>query len=363
MRQDKKQQLLSVEGLSIGFATEEGPIRVVEDISFAVASGETLGLVGESGCGKSVTAQTLMRLLPSPPARIEAGRIVFEGTDLAQAGEARMRKIRGNELAMIFQEPMTSLNPTMTIGAQIGEALLLHRGLGAGQARPKVLEMLTQVGIGRPEKRFAQYPHELSGGLRQRVMIAMALICNPRLLIADEPTTALDVTIQAQILELMKALQRDSGIAILLITHDLGVVEEMCDHVVVMYAGRIAEAAPAATLFARPRHPYTAGLLAASPRNARRGATLTTIPGTVPPPGKRGQGCSFADRCARALERCRRDVPPLMDHDKVGSDRPNLASTIDSNNLARNLREKPVSAFSHPAPGDEHRVACWNPVP
>lgn len=322
---ERKPALLSVQGLSIGFTTEEGPIRVVDDVSFAVAAGETMGLVGESGCGKSVTAQTIMRLLPSPPSRIEAGRIDFDGSDLAQADELAMRKIRGDKIAMIFQEPMTSLNPTMTIGAQIAEALLLHRGLKARDAGPKVLDMLTQVGIGRPEKRFTQYPHELSGGLRQRVMIAMALICGPKLLIADEPTTALDVTIQAQILELMKALQRERAIAILLITHDLGVVEEMCDHVVVMYAGRIAEKAPAKDLFARPRHPYTAGLLAASPRNARRGETLTTIPGTVPPPGKRGEGCSFAERCARALPRCHHDVPPLT--------------------------------------GDAHLAACWNPVP
>jgi oligopeptide/dipeptide ABC transporter ATP-binding protein len=322
---DARPALLSVRGLSIGFTTEEGPIRVVEDVSFTVAAGETMGLVGESGCGKSVTAQSIMRLLPSPPSRIEAGSIDFDGEDLARADEAAMRRIRGDKIAMIFQEPMTSLNPTMTIGEQIGEALLLHRGLKARDAKPKVLDMLTQVGIGRPEKRYAQYPHELSGGLRQRVMIAMALICGPQLLIADEPTTALDVTIQAQILELLQALQRERQIATLLITHDLGVVEEMCDHVVVMYAGRIAEKAPAKELFAHPRHPYTAGLLAAAPRNARRGQTLVTIPGTVPPPGKRGQGCSFAERCARALPRCRQDVPPLT--------------------------------------GDSHLAACWNPVP
>jgi oligopeptide/dipeptide ABC transporter ATP-binding protein len=325
MRADKSAALLSVEGLSIGFATEEGPVRVVEDISFAVKSGETLGLVGESGCGKSVTAQTIMRLLPSPPARIEGGSVGFNGTDLARASEAQMRKIRGNDIAMIFQEPMTSLNPTMRIGDQIAESLLLHKGARSSDARPKVLEMLRHVGIGRPETRANQYPHELSGGLRQRVMIAMALICEPRLLIADEPTTALDVTIQAQILELMKTLQKDLGIAILLITHDLGVVEEMCQEVVVMYAGRIAEKAPAKSLFATPRHPYTVGLLAASPRKAQRGRILPTIPGTVPPPGKRGQGCSFAERCFRALPRCRQDVPPLS--------------------------------------GDDHLAACWNPVP
>jgi oligopeptide/dipeptide ABC transporter ATP-binding protein len=320
-----KAPLLSVEGLSIGFATEEGSIRVVEDVSFSVRGGETVGLVGESGCGKSVTAQTIMRLLPSPPARIEAGCVGFDGTDLVQASEAQMRKIRGNQIAMIFQEPMTSLNPTMTIGEQIAEGLLLHRGAKSSQARHRVLDMLKQVGIGRPEKRFAQYPHELSGGLRQRVMIAMALICQPKLLIADEPTTALDVTIQAQILELMKALQRDLDIAVLLITHDLGVVEEMCQEILVMYAGRIVEKAPARVLFRKPRHPYTAGLLAASPRKAPRGSALPTIPGTVPAPGKRGQGCSFAERCARALPRCRIDVPPLV--------------------------------------GDAHLAACWNPVP
>jgi peptide/nickel transport system ATP-binding protein len=325
MRPNRSTSLLSVEGLSIGFATEEASIRVVEDVSFAVTGGKTLGLVGESGCGKSVTAQTIMRLLPSPPARIEAGRIGFDGIDLATASEAQMRKIRGNDIAMIFQEPMTSLNPTMTIGDQIGEALLLHRGARPADVRAPVLDMLKQVGIGRPEKRFAQYPHELSGGLRQRVMIAMALMCQPKLLIADEPTTALDVTIQAQILELMKKLQRDLDIAIVLITHDLGVVEEMCEEVVVMYAGRIAEKAPAKSLFAKPRHPYTAGLLAASPRKARRGETLPTIPGTVPPPGKRGDSCSFADRCPRALPRCRQEVPPLV--------------------------------------GGDHRAACWNPVP
>jgi oligopeptide/dipeptide ABC transporter ATP-binding protein len=303
--------LISVEGLSIGFNTDEGFIRVVEDVSFAIAEGETLGLVGESGSGKSVTAQTIMRLLPSPPARIEAGRIMFEGCDLVQAPEREMQEIRGNKLAMIFQEPMTSLNPTMTAGVQIAESLLLHRGMNGREARPKVIEMLKKVGIGSPEHRYDQYPHELSGGLRQRVMIAMALVCGPRLLIADEPTTALDVTIQAQILALLKALQEEFRLSILLITHDLSVVAETCENVAVMYAGRIVETSRAEALFARPHHPYTAGLLAAAPRRARKGERLVAIPGVVPPPGAPGLGCAFAPRCPRAIGRCLQEAPPL----------------------------------------------------
>jgi oligopeptide/dipeptide ABC transporter ATP-binding protein len=304
--------LLSVEGLSIGFNTDDGYIRVVEDVSFTLDEGETLGLVGESGSGKSVTAQTIMRLLPSPPARIEAGRVLFAGRDLTTATEREIQEIRGNKLAMIFQEPMTSLNPTMTAGAQIAESLLLHRGMNAREARPKVIEMLKKVGIGSPARRYGQYPHELSGGLRQRVMIAMALVCGPRLLIADEPTTALDATIQAQILALLRALQGELRLAILLITHDLGVVAQMCENVVVMYAGRIVEKSSAAALFADPHHPYTAGLLAAAPRRLRKGERLATIPGVVPPPGARGAGCAFAPRCRRALDGCWQKVPPLV---------------------------------------------------
>jgi len=321
------QALIGVEGLSIGFNTDDGFIRVVEDVSFAIAEGETMGLVGESGCGKSVTAQTIMRLLPSPPARIEGGTIQFDDRDLVSAAEGEMQEIRGNKLGMIFQEPMTSLNPTMTAGTQIAESLLIHRGMSEVEARPKVIEMLKKVGIGSPEIRYKQYPHELSGGLRQRVMIAMALVCGPRLLIADEPTTALDVTIQAQILALLKALQEEFRLSILLITHDLGVVAEMCEKVAVMYAGRIIEKSPTGSLFARPHHPYTAGLLAAAPRRARKGERLTTIPGIVPPPGARGQGCSFAPRCPRAIGLCLKEVPPLIEI----------------------------------APGRER--ACWNPLP
>jgi oligopeptide/dipeptide ABC transporter ATP-binding protein len=303
--------LLSVENLSVSFGTDDGRVTVVEDVSFEVPAGRTVGLVGESGCGKSVTAMTIMRLLPSPPSRIDDGRILFDGRDLARLPEAEMRAMRGDRIGMIFQEPMTSLNPTLSIGFQIGEVLRLHRRMDAKMARIWSVNILKQVGIGGAERRLAQYPHQLSGGLRQRVMIAMALICRPALLIADEPTTALDVTIQAQILDLLRRLQQEMDMAVLLITHDLGVVAEMCDEVFVMYAGRVVERAPAAQLFTNPRHPYTAGLLAASPRRTVRGARLATIPGMVPAPEQRGAGCSFADRCARVLDRCRAERPPL----------------------------------------------------
>jgi len=295
-------------------------------VSFQLAAGETLGLVGESGCGKSVTAQTIMRLLPSPPSRIEGGRIMFEGEDLVVLPDARMRRIRGDRIGMVFQEPMTSLNPTQRVGRQIAEVLSLHRGLGYGDAKALVVSTLKKVGIGNAERRLEQYPHELSGGLRQRVMIAMAIVCGPKLLIADEPTTALDVTIQAQIMELLQALQRDLGLSILLITHDLGIVAEMCRTMVVMYAGRIVESGPSAEIFTSPRHPYTAGLINSSPRHARKGERLPTISGLVPPPGQRGAGCNFADRCPRALEKCRIEAPPL-------------------------------------APISGRLAACWNPVP
>jgi oligopeptide/dipeptide ABC transporter ATP-binding protein len=304
--------LLSIEGLSIAFNTEQGRVRVVEDLGFQLFAGESLGLVGESGCGKTVTAQTIMRLLPSPPSLIEGGRIVFEGEDLALLPQSRMRKIRGDRIGMVFQEPMTSLNPTQRIGRQIAEVLLLHRRMDYAEAKPLVMNALKKVGIGNAERRLDQYPHELSGGLRQRVMIAMAIVCEPKLLIADEPTTALDVTIQAQIIELLQAVQRDLGLSILLITHDLGIVAEMCRMVAIMYAGRIVEGGPTANIFSKPHHPYTAGLINSSPRQARKGERLLNIPGLVPPPGQRGTGCSFADRCPRALEKCRSLVPPLV---------------------------------------------------
>jgi oligopeptide/dipeptide ABC transporter ATP-binding protein len=318
--------LLSVEGLSVAFNTEQGRVRVVEDVSFQLAAGETLGLVGESGCGKSVTAQTIMRLLPSPPSRVEGGRIMFQGEDLVGLPDSRMRRIRGDRIGMVFQEPMTSLNPTQRIGRQIAEVLSLHRGVGYGDAKALVVSTLKKVGIGNAERRLEQYPHELSGGLRQRVMIAMAIVCGPKLLIADEPTTALDVTIQAQIMELMQALQRELGLSILLITHDLGIVAELCRTMVVMYAGRIVESGPSAEIFTNPRHPYTAGLISSSPRRARKGERLPTISGLVPPPGQRGIGCNFADRCPRVLQKCRVEAPPL-------------------------------------APINGRLAACWNPVP
>jgi oligopeptide/dipeptide ABC transporter ATP-binding protein len=302
--------LLGVEGLTLEVATDGGPVRLVEEVSFAIGPGEVLGLVGESGCGKSVTAMSVLRLLPEPPTRIAAGAVRFRGLDLARADRRTLKGIRGREIGMIFQEPMTSLNPAFSVGWQLAEALRLHTDLRRGALRERLVEVLRQVGIGAPERRLAQYPHELSGGLRQRVMIAMALACGPRLLIADEPTTALDVTVQLQILELIAALRRETGLAVLLITHDLGLVAEYADRVAVMYAGRIVETGPAASLFARPRHPYTVGLLAARPRLHGAREALVAIPGTVPSPRARPPGCPFQPRCSRRLERCA-EMPPL----------------------------------------------------
>jgi peptide/nickel transport system ATP-binding protein len=311
--------LLEIEDLKTQFFTRDGLVRAVDGVSYAVNSGETLAVVGESGCGKSVTALSVLRLIPSPPGRIVAGRIRFAGRDLLALSEAEMRDIRGNEISMVFQEPMTSLNPVLTIGRQIGETLRLHQGLDARAALDRAVEMLRLVRIPEPERRVAQYPHQLSGGMRQRVMIAMALACNPRLLIADEPTTALDVTIQAQILDLMRELKAKIGAAIVLITHDLGVVAEMAQRVVVMYAGRKVEEAPVEALFRRPLHPYTRGLMASVPRlgaAARSGVRqrLSEIPGLVPSLREEIRGCAFAPRCPFATERCRREAPVLEQH-------------------------------------------------
>jgi oligopeptide/dipeptide ABC transporter ATP-binding protein len=299
--------LLSVEGLGVAM----GGVPVLEDVSFAIAPGETLGLVGESGCGKSVTALSIMRLLPEPPARIASGRIVFDSTDLLDLDAERLRSIRGDRIAMIFQEPMTSLNPVFTIGDQIGESLIVHRGASRAAARAEAARLLDLVGIPAAASRLDRYPHELSGGQRQRAMIAIALACKPRLLIADEPTTALDVTVQAQILDLIARLRRELGMAVLLITHDLGVVAEFCDRVAVMYAGRIVEEAPATALFAAPGHRYTEALLRSMPAANAPGRDLPSIPGSVPPPAARGAGCVFAPRCGFATPRCRAALPPL----------------------------------------------------
>jgi peptide/nickel transport system ATP-binding protein len=307
--------LLEVEGLKTWFYTRDGVVRAVDGVSFCVYPGETLAIVGESGCGKSVTSLSVMRLVASPPGRTVAGRITFGGRDLLALTEEEMRKVRGNEISMVFQEPMTSLNPVFTIGRQVAETLSAHRSLGRTAAGARALEMLRLVGIPEPERRVSHYPHQLSGGMRQRVMIAMALACNPRLLIADEPTTALDVTIQAQILDLMRNLKAQTGAAIVLITHDLGVVAEMAQRVVVMYAGRKIEEAPVAALFARPRHPYTRGLLASIPRlgEASRAPRkrLTEITGVVPSLREEIAGCVFAPRCPHATDRCRGEYPPL----------------------------------------------------
>jgi peptide/nickel transport system ATP-binding protein len=306
--------LLEIEDLQTHFRTPDGVNRAVDGLSLKVEAGQTLAIVGESGCGKSVTAMSVLRLIPEPPGKI-AGRIRFQGRDLLKLTRAEMRDIRGNDISMIFQEPMTALNPVLTIGRQIGETLRLHQRLDRTAAEKRAVEMLTLVGSPEPERRIDDYPHQLSGGMRQRVMIAMALACNPKLLIADEPTTALDVTVQAQILDLMRDLKRRVGAAIVLITHDLGVVAEVAEHVVVMYAGRKVEEAPVRQLFGRPRHPYTRGLLGAVPKIGsslnEEQSRLSEIRGTVPSLKQRLQGCVFAGRCPEATAVCRAAAPAL----------------------------------------------------
>ncbi len=324
--------VLEIDGLQTHFFTSAGTVRAVDGVSYALKAGETLGVVGESGCGKSVSALSILRLVANPPGRIVGGQIRFNGRNLLDLPEPEMERVRGNEISMIFQEPMTSLNPLYTVGGQIAEAVALHQGLSRKEAWNRSIEMLRRVYIPEPEKRAHAYPHQLSGGMRQRVMIAMALSCNPKVLIADEPTTALDVTIQAQILDLMRELQETTGTAIILITHDMGVVAENADRVVVMYAGRKVEEAPAEALFDTPGHPYTEGLLGSIPhldevaRSGARRARLNEIKGMVPSLFNLPQGCSFAPRCAKASDKCRQDVPPLEEH----------------------------------RPG--HFIACWNPA-
>jgi oligopeptide/dipeptide ABC transporter ATP-binding protein len=319
--------LLEVEDLRTVFHTEDGVVQAVDGVSFQVEAGKILGIVGESGCGKSVSAMSVMRLIPDPPGRIEGGRVLWKGRDLLTIDADEMPQIRGSEIAMIFQDPMTSLNPVFTIGKQLGEVLDKRFGLRDDAAAERMIEVLGHVGIADAAQRLSQYPHELSGGMKQRIMIAMALMCQPDLLIADEPTTALDVTVQAQILQLMKQLQQEFGTALVLITHDMGVVAETCDSVVVMYAGKVVESCDVYELFAGPRHPYTRGLLDSILRPGRSKDTpVPTIEGVVPSLLDPPVGCRFADRCARVAETCRQQAPSL--------------STI----------------------GEDHRVACHDPL-
>jgi oligopeptide transport system ATP-binding protein len=316
--------LLEVNGLKTQFFTQDGVVKAVDDVSFYVNESETLGIVGESGCGKSVSVLSVMRLIPQPPGKIVGGEVLFDGRDLTKISDDEMRKVRGNKIAMIFQDPMTSLNPVLTIGRQIGEALELHMGMNRDEARKRTAELLSMVGIPEAASRLDDYPHQFSGGMRQRAMIAMALACNPQLLIADEPTTALDVTIQAQIVDLVKRLRDEIGMAIVWITHDLGVVAGLADRVMVMYAGHAVEEAPVKEVYADPRHPYTIGLLGSLPRlDELRADKLTSIEGLPPDLIDLPPGCPFEPRCVYAVEKCRQERPKL----------------------------EPV--------GPRHRIACW----
>lgn len=327
MSQSTGKSILEVKDLRTYFYTRDGVVRSVDGVSFSISEGETLAIVGESGCGKSVTSLSLLRLIPSPPGKIVSGSILFHDKDLLELSEDEMRDIRGDKISMIFQEPMTSLNPVLTIGRQISEVLELHRHCSKEEARSRILELLKLVNISEPERRIDEYPHQLSGGMRQRIMIAMALACDPEILIADEPTTALDVTIQAQILNLMRELRDRTRAAIILITHDLGVVAEMAQRVVVMYAGRKVEEASVFDLFAKPMHPYTLGLLNSMPRlDDASSKRLVEIPGMVPSMKTEIIGCAFAPRCSAASERCTQESPVLQDH------------------------------------GNGHWVSCWNPI-
>jgi oligopeptide/dipeptide ABC transporter ATP-binding protein len=306
--------LLEIRDLKTYFDTREGTVRAVDGVSLSIGRGDTLGVVGEAGCGKTVLSLSIMRLVPVPPGRYAGGRILFEGRDLLALGEKQMRDIRGKDISMIFQEPMTALNPVLSVGDQIGEVFRVHRGMSRKEALREALEMLRLVRIPSPEERLSDYPHQLSGGMRQRVMIAMALACRPRLMLADEPTTALDVTVQAQILDLVGKLKEETGTSVLLITHDLGVVAESAEHAAIMYAGRIVEYGTVRSLYARPFHPYTAGLMASVPRVAESGKSrLSVIPGTVPDLFDLPPGCRFRDRCPSPLRRCGEEEPELAE--------------------------------------------------
>ena len=331
--------LLEVNDLSTKFFTPAGVVNAVTDVSFDLREGESLALVGESGCGKSITALSIMRLIPSPPGRIVSGSVRFMGQDLLAQDEEAMRRIRGNQIGMVFQEPMTSLNPVLTIGRQLTESVQTHLGWDAAAANARAVELLSLVGIPDAKRRLSAYPHEFSGGMRQRVMLAMALGCNPKLLIADEPTTALDVTIQAQILELIRRAQRDLGVAVILITHNLGVVARYVDRINVMYAGRIVERGGLAEIFSDPKHPYTEGLLASVPRlDKPKGARLVPIEGMPPDLSGLPPGCAFHDRCTYVRDRCLADVPPLL---PVGGDSEREAACWAVNGADVGEKERP----------------------
>ncbi len=303
------EKVLEIRDLCVQFHTAEGTVQAINHLSYSLHAGEKLGIVGESGSGKSVSSLGIMKLIPNPPGEITQGEIIYKGKDLVKASEKEMEKIRGNEISMIFQEPMTSLNPIIRCGSQIAESLRLHRGMNKKQAMREATLMMAQVGIANPTVRAYEYPHQMSGGMRQRVMIAMALACQPQILIADEPTTALDVTIQAQILDLIREMNEKRGTSVIFITHDLGVVSELCDHVIIMYTGRIVEQAPVRELFSDPKHPYTKGLLSAIPRITPERPPLETIEGTVPNPTEKIEGCSFWPRCPYATEICKTKEP------------------------------------------------------
>jgi peptide/nickel transport system ATP-binding protein len=305
-------KLLEVKNLRTYFYTDDGVAKAVDDVSFSLDKGETLGLVGESGCGKSVSALSIMRLIPDPPGKIVEGEILFKGKDILKVPEKEMQDIRGNDIGMIFQEPMTSLNPVFNCGDQIEEAVILHQKLSKQEAKVKAIEMLNLVGIPAPEQRYNEYPHQLSGGMRQRIMIAMALSCNPEILIADEPTTALDVTVQAQILELIKKLQNELGMGVIMITHDLGVIAEVSTRVAVMYASKVAEYGKVDQIFFNPKHPYTIGLLNSIPKLNKNKSRLATIEGSVPVPTNYPKGCHFCTRCTFAIEKCWNEEPPAV---------------------------------------------------
>ncbi|MDE1996376.1 MAG: ABC transporter ATP-binding protein [Rhizobiaceae bacterium] len=312
MTSAKSSPLLKVENLAVEFGPKDSPIRVVNGVSFEIEAGGSLGIVGESGSGKSMTSLAIMGLIPNPPGRIAQGRIELEGVNLLELPKSKLPEIRGRDIAMIFQEPMSSLNPVMTIGDQIGEAIKLHENLSREQRRARIIELLKLVGIPNPEGRLDAYPHQFSGGMRQRVMIAMAVACNPKLLIADEPTTALDVTIQAQVLDLMARVRKTLNTAVLLISHDLGVIAEVCDRVVVMYAGRVVEDGDVRSIFRNPSHPYTRGLLQSIPRLDDERSRLYQIPGSVPLAGTVKQGCPFYARCSDRIDRCAAEMPPMF---------------------------------------------------